>query len=86
MAKRAEVPRADAYIDKTDQCQRDVDIPEPMRRALLASGDQAAMEQTIMDLFYRSAFYDKQSNNEALRQQFITQQMYKEELNKMTGI
>ena len=64
--------KPDSYIDKSDYCFKDIDIPEPQRRVLLESGNLQAMEQTIMNLFYRSEFYQKESNNEELRTQLVT--------------
>ena len=59
--------RPDCYFDKTDCTHADMDIPEPQRRMLLESNDHALMESTIMDIFYKSIFYQKESNNEQLR-------------------
>ena len=77
--------RPDVYVDKSEHCFKDIDIPEPQRRILLESGDLGAMEQTIMELFYRSEFFEEMSNNKQLIDQQVISN-HSERLRDMKGI
>lgn len=77
--------RPECYVDKTDEFHRDLLIPEHTRRILLEQNDQAQLESTIMEIFYSSVFYQKESNNEQLRTQLQTSGI-QESLKEMKGI
>lgn len=77
--------RPDCYVDKTDEFHRDLLIPEHTRRILLEQPDQSQLESTIMEIFYGSVFYQKESNNEELRTQLQTTGI-QESLKEMKGI
>lgn len=60
--------RPDAYIDRTDHSFRDGFLSEPQRREILESPDRNYIEQRILEIFYNTEFYQKESNNEELRE------------------
>ena len=60
------------YIDKSDFSFQELDTMKIAKaQQFLESGDRGALEQMIMDLFYRSDFYEEESNNEELRTQMV---------------
>ena len=56
------------YVDKSDSCFKDNQLTEAQRHHVLEFNDQNA----IMDVFYQSQFYQTESNNEEIRQQYAT--------------
>ena len=59
----------DTYIDKTDYSFGDPAFSEGVKRILAQRGDPAAYEEKIMELFYKSDFYEDKSNNGEIMQQ-----------------
>ena len=72
------------YKDQTETSFRDNELQEVQLKNLIAQGDPS-VEQRIMEIFYKSQFYQEKSNNEQLRQQQF-QGNLKDQLKNMKGI
>ena len=56
------------FIDKSNQSFTDGQMQEFEKRAMLESHDISYIEHNIMQMFYKSPFYEKESDNDKLNE------------------
>ena len=75
------------YVDKSNQSFSDGLMQEFEKRALFESQDHSYIEHNIMQMFYKSPFYEKNSDNfDVIQQLGVIKGNFKEEFENRTGI
>ena len=75
------------FIDKSNQSFTDGQMQEFEKRAMLESNDIAYIEHNIMQMFYKSPFYEEGSDNDICNMQSgEVRANWKDKFENMTGV